>query len=78
MAGVSENLLNAVDEEVRRIVDECYSEARRTLREHRAKLDSIVGELLARETLEEKEIYAAAGIDRPLNPKAAQPVAKVA
>jgi cell division protease FtsH len=78
MAGVSENLLNAVDEEVRRIVDECYAEARRTLREHREKLDSIVSELLARETLEEKEIYAAAGIDRPLNPKAAEPVAKVA
>ncbi|HWO11919.1 MAG TPA: ATP-dependent zinc metalloprotease FtsH [Polyangiaceae bacterium] len=78
MAGVSENLLNAVDDEVRRIVDECYAEARRTLRERRPQLDSIVRELLARETLEEKEIYAAAGIDRPLNPKAAEPVAKVA
>jgi cell division protease FtsH len=78
MAGVSENLLNAVDDEVRRIVDECYAEARRTLRERRVQLDSIVRELLARETLEEKEIYAAAGIDRPLNPKAAELVAKVA
>ena len=78
MAGVSENLLNAVDDEVRRIIDECYSEARRTLRENRLKLDSIVIELLARETLDEKEIYSAAGIDRPLNPKAAELVAKVA
>jgi cell division protease FtsH len=75
MAGVSENLLNIVDDEVRRIVDECYSEARRSLRDNREKLDSIVTQLLARETLEEREIYAAAGIDRPLNPKAAEPVA---
>jgi cell division protease FtsH len=75
MAGISDNLLNVVDDEVRRIVDECYAEARRSLREHRDKLDAIVFELLARETLEEKEIYAAAGIDRPLNPKAAVPVA---
>jgi cell division protease FtsH len=75
MYGVSENLLNIVDDEVRRIVDECYAEARRSLRENREKLDSIVSQLLTRETLEEKEIYAAAGIDRPLNPKAAEPVA---
>jgi cell division protease FtsH len=75
MAGISDNLLNIVDDEVRRIVDECYSEARRSLRENRHKLDSIVSELLAHETLEEREIYAAAGIDRPLNPKAAEPVA---
>jgi len=75
MAGISDNLLNIVDDEVRRIVDECYAEARRSLREHRDKLDSIVSQLLQRETLEEKEIYAAAGIDRPLNPKAAVPVA---
>ena len=75
MAGISDNLLNIVDDEVRRIVDECYAEARRSLRENRGKLDSIVSQLLARETLEEKEIYAAAGIDRPLNPNAQEPVA---
>jgi cell division protease FtsH len=75
MAGISDNLLNAVDDEVRRIVDECYAEARRALRDNRHRLDSIVEQLLARETLEEKEIYAAAGIDRPTNPKAAEAVA---
>jgi cell division protease FtsH len=75
MMGVSENLLNIVDDEVRRIVDECYAEARRALRENRHRLDSIVHELLARETLEEREIYTAAGIERPTNPKAAEPVA---
>ena len=65
MAGVSDGLLDAVDEEVRRITDECYTEARRLLREHRPQLDAIVTQLLARESLDEPEIYAAAGIARP-------------
>jgi cell division protease FtsH len=64
MAGVSETLLNAVDDEVRRITEECYAEARRLIREHRAQLDAIVTELLAHESLDEAEIYAAAGIVR--------------
>ena len=37
MAGISDGLLDAVDEEVRRITDECYAEARRLLRENRDK-----------------------------------------
>src|SRR5688572_9389691 len=64
MAGISDGLLDAVDEEVRRITDECYAEARRLLREHRQKLDAIVVQLLARESLDEPEIYEAAGIPR--------------
>ena len=64
MAGVSEGLLDAVDEEVRRITDECYQEARRLLREHRRQLDAIVVQLLEHESLDEPEIYAAAGIAR--------------
>ncbi len=62
MAGISDGLLDAVDEEVRRITDECYAEARRLLREHRDKMEAIVVQLLARESLDEPEIYAAAGI----------------
>ena len=65
MAGVSDALLDAVDAEVRRITDECYTEARRLLSENRAKLDAIVIQLLARESLDESEVYAAAGIARP-------------
>ena len=64
MAGVSETLLNAVDDEVRRITEECYADARRLIREHRPQLDAIVTELLAHESLDEAEIYAAAGIVR--------------
>jgi cell division protease FtsH len=72
MAGVSEGLLDVVDEEVRRITDECYAEARRLLRENRAKLDAIVTQLLAHESLDEAEIYAAAGIAHPaLTPRPA-------
>jgi cell division protease FtsH len=65
MAGVSDAMLDTVDDEVRRISDECYAEARRLLRENRERLDAIVARLLERETLDEPEIYAAAGIPRP-------------
>jgi cell division protease FtsH len=64
-AGVSEAMLDSVDEEIRRISDECYAEARRLLRENRDKLDSIVEQLLEHETLDEAQVYAAAGIARP-------------
>src|SRR5262245_45905069 len=65
MAGVSDGLLDAVDEEVRRITEECYADARRLLRENRDKLDAIATQLLAHESLDELAIYAAAGIARP-------------
>jgi cell division protease FtsH len=64
MAGISDALLNVVDDEVRRLVDDCYSEARRLLRDNRHKLDAIVERLLASETLDEAEVYAAASIPR--------------
>jgi cell division protease FtsH len=68
MTGVSEEMLNTVDEEVRRITDECWDEARRLLHENRGKLDRIVEQLLAHETLDEAEVYAAAGIEHPATP----------
>ncbi len=64
MMGVSETLLNTVDDEVRRITEECYAEARRLLRDHRAQLDALVDALMAKESLDEAEIYAVAGITR--------------
>ncbi len=57
--------LDAVDHEMRRIVDECYVEACRLLREHRPQLDALAQALLANETLDEPAAYAAAGIARP-------------
>ncbi|MFJ2591452.1 ATP-dependent zinc metalloprotease FtsH [Streptomyces erythrochromogenes] len=56
--------LDAVDHEMRRIVDECYVEACRLLREHRPQLDDLAQALLANETLDEPAAYAAAGIPR--------------
>ena len=65
MLGVSEGVLDAVGEEIRRVIDECYAEASRLLRENRSRLDGIVQRLLSQETLDEAEAYAAAGIPRP-------------
>ncbi|WP_371618101.1 ATP-dependent zinc metalloprotease FtsH [Streptomyces sp. NBC_00454] len=56
--------LDAVDHEMRRIVDECYAEACRLLRENRDKLDALAQALMANETLDEPAAYAAAGIPR--------------
>ncbi|MGW3656805.1 ATP-dependent zinc metalloprotease FtsH [Streptomyces sp. NPDC005151] len=56
--------LDAVDDEMRRIVDECYIEAQRLLREHREKLDALASALLQNETLDEEAAYRAAGIPR--------------
>jgi len=60
--GVSDQMLNAVDEEIRKLIDECYADARRLLRENRHRLDNIAEQLLAHETLDERDVYAAAGI----------------
>jgi len=75
MSGISDGLLDAVDEEVRRITDECYVEARRLLKQHRNKLDAIVAQLLVHESLDERDIYAVAGIPRPSPPQLPTPVA---
>ncbi|MET9660694.1 ATP-dependent zinc metalloprotease FtsH [Streptomyces sp. NPDC006510] len=56
--------LDAVDGEMRRIVDECYEVACRLLRENRDRLDSLSAALLEKETLDEDEAYRAAGITR--------------
>ncbi|NJA57304.1 ATP-dependent zinc metalloprotease FtsH [Streptomyces sp. NEAU-H3] len=56
--------LDTIDEEMRRIVDECYAHALRTLQEHRAQLDALADALLESETLDEADAYHAAGIPR--------------
>ncbi len=64
----SEATQRMVDEEVRRIVDTAYAEVTELLRSHRDNLDSLVAALLDRETLDEADAYAAAGL--PRNPVA--------
>jgi cell division protease FtsH len=61
----SESLRVRVDDEVRRIAEECYQEARNLLGEHRGQLDALVHALLEHETLDESEAYRVAGIERP-------------
>ncbi len=56
--------LDAIDTEMRRIVDECYETACRLLSRHREQLDALAERLLEAETLDEDEAYAAAGIPR--------------
>jgi cell division protease FtsH len=68
--GVAPATKELVDKEVRRIVDESYAEAVATLRKHREQLDRLAHALLERETLDEDEAYAAAGIDRHTAPGA--------
>ena len=62
MQGVSEGMLDAVGEEVRRLVDECHHEATSLLTQNRTRLDGIAKALLEHETLDEAAAYAAAGI----------------
>src|SRR4030095_6468817 len=75
MSGISDGLLDAVDEEVRRITDECYGEAKRLLTQHRNKLDAIVTQLLIHRSRDEPDIYAAADIPRPTSTPSPTPVA---
>ncbi|GGL97151.1 ATP-dependent zinc metalloprotease FtsH [Streptomyces fumigatiscleroticus] len=56
--------LDTIDGEMRRVVDECYDEARRKLRDHRGRLDALAAALLENETLEEADAYRIAGITR--------------
>ncbi|MEU1293980.1 ATP-dependent zinc metalloprotease FtsH [Streptomyces sp. NPDC005840] len=56
--------LDVIDAEMRRVVDACYEEACRKLREHRGQLDALAAALLESETLEETDAYRIAGITR--------------
>lgn len=56
--------LDAIDGEMRRVVDSCYEEAVRKLRDHRGQLDALAESLLASETLDEADAYRIAGITR--------------
>jgi cell division protease FtsH len=60
----SEATQRLVDEEVRRIVETAHQDVTELLRAHRANLDALVSALLERETLDEADAYAAAGLTR--------------
>lgn len=58
----SEQTRKLVDDEVRRIVDNCYQTALALLQSNRDKLDRLARTLLEQESLEEEEAYLAAGV----------------
>ncbi|MBV1879940.1 MAG: ATP-dependent zinc metalloprotease FtsH [Pseudomonadales bacterium] len=53
---VSGETARLIDEEVRAIVDECYTRAKLVLEEHREKLDSMANALLDYETIDKDQI----------------------
>jgi cell division protease FtsH len=61
----SEETARLLDEEVRRIVEECHREAVRLLTENRDRLDRLAEAVLKKDTLDQDEIYAATGITPP-------------
>jgi cell division protease FtsH len=65
---VSESTRRLVDEEVHRIVDEAHTAVTQLLTEHRDRLDSLTEALLAAETLDEDDAYAAARVEREHTP----------
>jgi cell division protease FtsH len=68
--GVAPATKELVDDEVRRLIEDCYGEAVETLRNNRERLDRLAHTLLERETLNEDEAYAAAGVTRETAPAA--------
>jgi cell division protease FtsH len=58
----SDDTARLIDDEVHRIIDECHSEAKRLLVQHRKQLDGLVEALVTRETLNEQEILEVTGL----------------
>jgi cell division protease FtsH len=65
---VSAETQTLIDEEVRRLVEQCDDEVASLLSANRDKLDALVHALMERETLDEEDAYAVAGVERPPPP----------
>jgi cell division protease FtsH len=63
-SATSEHTQRVVDQEVRRIVDQAHDEVIELLTTHRDQLDNLTRALLEKETLDELDAYAAAGVPR--------------
>jgi cell division protease FtsH len=66
--GPSQATRQLVDDEVRRIVDECYAQASQVLRDNRQRLEHLAQALLQNETLDAEAAYEAAGVPRTARP----------
>jgi cell division protease FtsH len=58
----SDETARAVDEAVKRIVDDCHRQALEILVRERARLDALAEALLQRESLDEREILEVVGM----------------
>jgi len=65
VSATSEHTQRTVDDEVHRLVEDAHREVTSLLDEHRAQLDNLAQALLAAETLDAPEAYAAAGLEVP-------------
>ncbi len=62
--GLSPKMHDAVDYEVKKIIDECYKQAQAILRKQRARLDKVATALLEKETLDTDEFEKLVGKKR--------------
>jgi len=58
----SDDTAGKIDEEIKRIIDDCYNQAITTLRAHIGQLDALAEALLEHESLDEKEILKVVGV----------------
>ena len=56
--GYSEGVATAIDQEVKRIIDDCYAKAKAMIMENRGVLDACAGLLLEKEKIGQKEFEA--------------------
>jgi cell division protease FtsH len=61
----SEHTQQVIDDEVRKLVETAHREVTQLLEEHRSQLESLAQALLAAETLDAADAYAAAGLPVP-------------
>jgi cell division protease FtsH len=58
----SEQTAVLIDEEIRRIIDDCHGRARQELTTHRVQLDQLAGALLEKEVLDGEEVKQITGL----------------
>lgn len=68
----SEEIAYAIDQEVRRILDECYDRVRTLLTDNFAKVEEIANVLLDKEVLEGAQFYELMGMENPVPPDESQ------
>jgi cell division protease FtsH len=62
-----------IDQEVQALVEDCHAQVTQLLTDHRSQLEDLTHALLAAETLDAEDAYAAAGVPMRLAPPAPEP-----